>query len=656
MGAGASDIIAAALKASIPSSSSASPTMPSLADLPVELIELIALSVPDEETLRALAATCRKIRQILHPRFIDLFQIECSLSEPQLWSNLAERPYVASLVRQLTIDPRLDSRPKGRIPAWISSSTSMPSGLMLSASEMLEEDPEERTARIATSLSMSSLSPTLESERDEEARFVDALRHMSHLSKLIWRHNPPHDPGHVWDTLLTHCPLLTDLEIADRDAGCYRGERKIRDTLPSIHYSKLATHLSTFQLTRLVWYTSAFDADDVIISKLGPLEETLINGCPFLEELRIRQCFPHTVNYAGTLLARAHWPRLRILELAHFHAGDCETVAHFFSRHPLIHTLILEQIDFTSGQFIDLEEIADDALPELEVVCAGIDNVNALLRAGTRKMVRKIYGLQFDTQMRRARRPTTWSSSGEGARLLEGLARTTSLRELEGEFSVVIADKLDLVRLFASCAHLTSLKIRCSFAGLLESYIPAFAFLKQIRTIDLPLQHFDVLPAAASSMVHNSLTLRMGSGTGFISTGSGVGGGNHHHLHHASTRAASAIPTPWSQFGLASAGSPRSPSGGLGGAGGMTFVSGLQRRVRMIADVCPELEAVRFGSGMSGVAKVVRYTGSTEVSGVELADEGEAASAAAAGLSSLRLTQCKASGWVPYGTVEPVGG
>ncbi|KAE8227371.1 hypothetical protein CF319_g174 [Tilletia indica] len=628
MGAGASDIISAAL-----AGSTMTPLPYSLADLPVELVEIIALSLADEATLRSLAATCRKFRQILHPRFIDLFQLECPLSESQLWSNLADKPYHASLIRQLTIDPRLESRPRGRIPTWIGSSLSTSISTDASLSENYEE---EATRLVAASLSMSSLSsPT---EREEEARFVQALQHMTHLSKLVWRHNPPHDGDLVWSTLIQNCPNLTDLEIADRDGGCYRGDRKIREPLPSIHLSRLATGLHAFNLTRLVWYTSASDPDDFIVSMLGPLEETLIYSCPFLEELRIRQCALHIVSYAGTLLSRAHWPHLRILELAHFHAGDCEAVSAFFSRHPLIHTLLLEQADFTSGQYVDLDEIEDDALPELEVLCAGIDNVNALLRGsaggrGTRSRLRKIYGLQFDTQMRRARRPTTWSSSGEGARLLEGLARTTSLRELEGEFAVVIADKLDLVRLFASCSHLTSLQIRCSFAGLLESYLPAFAFLKQIRTIDLPLQHFDVLPSASASMVHNSLTLRMGVGTGYIPGGS--------------SRATTTSSSPWAAgFPIMTGGGGRSSSGtvGGGGSGGMTFVSGLQRRVRMIADVCPELETVRFGSEM-GAAKVIRYTGSTEVSTVELADNNEGESV---GMSDLRLTQCKASGWAPY--------
>ncbi|CAD6962578.1 unnamed protein product [Tilletia caries] len=643
MGAGASDIITAALGGPLSSINMYRPPH-SLADLPVELIEIIALSVEDESTLRALAGTCRTFRQIIHPRFLDLFQLECSLSESQLWSNLADRPYHASLVRQLTIDPRLESRPKARIPTWIGSSISTSP----SAGASLSEGYEEEAIRMAASLSLSSLS-SAPSEREEEAGFVKALQHMTHLSKLVWRHNPPHDGDLVWDTLLRNCRNLTDLEIADRDGGCYRGERKLRDPLPSINLSRLATGLHTFNLTRLVWYTSDADPDEFIISRIGPLEDTLIHGCPFLEELRIRQCFLRTVAHAGSLLARAHWPHLRILELAHFCTGDrdYDAVADFFDRHPLIHTLLLEQADH-SGQFVDLDEIGTDALPNLEVLCAGISNVNAVLRAppGTRSKLRKIYGLQFDTpSYTRRPRQTTWSMSGQGAYLLEGLAQTTSLRELEGEFAVVIADKLDLVRLFASCAYLTSLQIRCSFAGLLESYLPAFAFLKQIRKIDLPLQHFDVLPTASASMVHNSLTLRMGVGTGYISGGS--------------SRVASASASPWAGFpimtGAAGGGGGRSGSSGssmpgAGGSGGMTFVSGLQRRVRMIADVCPELETVRFGSGMSGSAKVVRYAGSTEVSSVELADNdgGEAAA-----MSDLRLTRCKASGWAPYGTLEP---
>ncbi|KAL9931916.1 hypothetical protein V8E36_009231 [Tilletia maclaganii] len=640
MGAAASESVTSALTGTGSMSSS---NAVDLYNLPAELIELIALSTADEASLRALSSTCRKFRQILYPRFLDFFKIECSLSETRLWAELTERPLNASLIRHLTIDPRLDSRPRGRVPTWLRSSTASRSP---SGSDSVHAALEDEAARIAaltlsSSSSSSSLSPALERERDEEDRFVKALRNMTNLSKLIWRHNPPHDSEMMWSTLLRHCGKITDLEIADRDTGGFRGDRPVRDTLPSIHFSRLAAGLHVFNLTRLVWYTSASDPDDFIVSKLGPLEEVLVHSCHNLQELRIRQCSPHVINYAGTLLARAHWPDLSILELSHFHAGDCEAVAHFFDRHPLIHTLILEQADFTSGQYVDLEEIADDALPNLEVLCAGIDNVNALLRApaGMRAKLRKIYGVQFDTPMRRTRRPTTWSSSGEGAKLIEGLARATSLRELEGEFAIVIADKLDLVRLFASCAHLTSLKIKCSFAGLLETFMPAFAFLKHIRTMDLPLQHFDVLPLA--SMVHNSLTLRMGSGTGFISMGTRTGSPN-----------MSSSPV-WGGYPVSSPSSPSSPSSSSartissgGGAGGMTFVSGLQRRVRMIADVCPELESVRFGGGMGGLAKVTRYPGSTEVSSVELAEESEVAP------SDLRLTQAKASGWPPYGGSE----
>ncbi|KAK0556737.1 hypothetical protein OC846_000925 [Tilletia horrida] len=617
----------------------------SLVDLPVELIEIIAL--------------------ILWPRYIDLFRVDCSLSETLLWTNLRERPFYAALIRYLVIDPRLDSRPKGRVPPWMRADFTLPTSSSfnsLSGGTTEEQSEEDRISRIAA-LTRSTSSPTIESETEDEANFVNALRHMTNLSKLVWRHNPPHQGDQLWNTLIKHCSNITDLEIADRDSGVFRGDRKIRDALPSIHLSKLASGLNSFNLTRLVWYTSAADSSDFLISKLGPIEQALVNGCPYLEELRIRQCLPQSVFYAGSLLSRAHWPRLRILELSHAHAGDCEAVARFFDRHPLIHTLILEQADFTSGVFVDLDEVRDDALVNLEVLCAGIDNVNALLRAGAgvgpgsssgrsegRTRLRKVYGLQFDTPMKRARRPSTWSSSGEGARLLDGLARTTSLRELEGEFAIVISDKLDLVRLFASCAHLTHIKISCSFAGLLESFLPAFAFLTKVQTLDMPLQHFDVLPTASASTSHNSLTMRMGTGTGYISTG---------------TRAASGS-TPWGGFATASGSPARLFVGGAGssaGAGGMTFVAGLQRKVKMVADVCPELVEVRFGSAVSGVAKVVRYHGSTEVSHVELVGAGPFMSSGSGGgcdaepvQSDLWLTQCKASGWAPYGTTVGPGG
>ncbi|KAN0063871.1 hypothetical protein ACQY0O_003477 [Thecaphora frezii] len=507
--------------ASVPSSlpvdaAPSNPTGSPLLRLPPEIIELIALEFDILDHLLAVAATCRALHALLHPQQTRWFRIRCGADQTKLWRHLINHPRLARNLRCLVLDSRLTPQlPPGMADA------SLP---RISA----------KGTRMA---------------KDNAELLLEAIERMGNLTKLVYRLASPLATDDFWKRVWHSCPRLRDVEWAD--CSSLDGE-----AFPS---SPLA---GCRGLKRLVWFSSAIPADLVsIVAGLGSFEEALFDHCPDLEELRFQYTNPRVRSaiYGGVLISRAHWPKLRVLELSRFHAGAEEEVAAFCERHPALEVLKIDQIDATSGRYIYLDNISDEALPNLHTFEGGIDNAITILASPLRP-IRRLRGIQFDTVMLGARRPANWSSTPQGQCLMEGLAQAAHLEELCGEFALVISDKFDLARLFEACKRVRVLKLRCNVAGFLETYLPAFAALSQLEVLQFPVQQLDVLQRPPAT---GSLSLRC--------------------------------------YGSAD-----------------TFVASLKHKVRMLASVCPRLAEIDFGAS-GGSASVVRYPDSTEVSEVVLA-------------------------------------
>ncbi|EPQ28026.1 uncharacterized protein PFL1_04353 [Pseudozyma flocculosa PF-1] len=497
--------------------------------LPPEIIELIAVDLDELADLVALASTCRDLCALIRPHHIGWYRICCGLDEATLWSHLADHPRLASNVRCLVLDSR---RPPH-----------IPDGLQNAA------------------VSRPSSSRGLTAEKKNEELLIAAVERMVNLRKLVFRIRPPLSGDDFWSRLWRACPRLEDVECAD---SCGRTGTS-SDERQSIHGS---TFFECSGLKRLVWCSSYVPSDPAsIIAELGALETSLVQRCPDLEELRIQYTDVRVRNaiYGGTLMAHAHWPKLRVLELSRFHAGDEEAVAAFFERHPQLEVLKVDQVDATTGRYIYLDNISDHALPRLHTFWGGIDNAISVLSSPLRP-IRRIRGVQFDTVMLGARRLANWTSTPQGQCLLEGLAQAQHLEEVDGEFAVVVSDKLDLIRLFEACKRIRILRLRCNVAGFLETYLPAFAALQQLEVLQFPLHQLDILQRPPAS---GSLSLR----------------------YHGSSD---------------------------------TFVATLKQKARLVAAVCPKLSKIDFGAS-GGMAKVIRYDNSPEVSEIVLADGEEGA-------------------------------
>ncbi|PWN51157.1 hypothetical protein IE53DRAFT_386494 [Violaceomyces palustris] len=477
-------------------------------DLPAELIARISDSIQEESDLLSLAATSVYIRSILHPSKTRWFTLKCGSYHPSLFKHLSDRPAIAESVRTLV----LDEWHRNDIPVELS---------------------EPGTIRGTAELHGLAL--------------ITALRKMKNLRKLVYRIPPPTNVDLFWSTLWRSCPNLEDVEVADRS------------TEPLVGSS-----MFDFKgLKRFVWYCDASHSASNVprdsVVRLHQLENALIHYCPDLEELRMNA--NRAALHAGTLMLKGNWPKLKVLELSGFHADDAIGVVSFFYRHGRLETLELEQKDPNSIFHICIDELSPSCVPLLRDFRGGMESALSILCSRERR-IERLGGVEFDTVMLGAERPSNWYSSPIPKALLREISESSHLVELQGSFAMDIYDKSTLAPLFRAACRVQSLSLKCRVRGFLESYLEVFSLLKDLRTLTFPLQELDTL---TRPLALGSLWLRC------------VGSSD-------------------------------------------TFISALKRKSKMLAETCTKLESICFG-GYGGTARIERYEGTLEVSQIHLEEE-----------------------------------
>jgi hypothetical protein len=217
--------------------------------------------------------------------------------------------------------------------------------------------------------------PNVEGDTSELRSFIGRA---SRLASLTWRGSGL--PDSLWQLIWRDCPHLHDVEVVDVSGEVHGSVCKIFDAP---------------YLTRLIYYTTSLPSTAITALPPSALDQSLARQ-QGLTELRLGSFSPSggggAVAYAGWLLSEATWPHLRILELAHHHAGDEEAVARFMDRHPGLEILSLPSVEDASGRAVYLDNIADDALPELRHFVGSAEAAVHILR-GQRDKLRSIGGI-----------------------------------------------------------------------------------------------------------------------------------------------------------------------------------------------------------------------------------------------------------------------
>ncbi|KAI0777808.1 hypothetical protein BD413DRAFT_686859 [Trametes elegans] len=328
-----------------------------LVRLPTEILDGIAFFVDARSDLGALAATCRRMRDVVVPRHAEYRLVRCRASAVRVWHHLAVHRALARNVRRVEV---LDER----APA---GAEVVPAGITLTDTDLESTDDE---------LGLHA----------KHARFVlAALARMTALRSIKWGCNHSLVAFEsVWPALV-RCGSLEEVEVYDNIVFHAPSEREGPEGGTAEKRKQLVLHdvkKAGFHGTK-----SAFGASrEPDLARIAGM----LHSCPNLESLAISYVPRRAPGFfnpvADDFLLCGRWAHLRSLTLTNLWctpAAGLDAAAAFLLAHVNLEVLHLDLAFGAGGQAgggaLATFKFPAGCLPRLRELKASRDLASALL-------------------------------------------------------------------------------------------------------------------------------------------------------------------------------------------------------------------------------------------------------------------------------------